>query len=77
MVPSSFFMNSGVNVDPTLKLVFVIIRHDPDQGIKKVIMPTFMLLKPRKWFNILSPFINLGMRFLEWGRVVTPLVLLY
>jgi hypothetical protein len=23
MVPSSFFMNSGVNVDPTLKLVSV------------------------------------------------------
>jgi hypothetical protein len=25
--------------------------HDPDLGIKKVIAPIFMPLKPRKWFN--------------------------
>jgi hypothetical protein len=48
--------SSGVNADPTLKLVSVSkflpnSRHVSDPRIKKVIKPTFMSLRPREWFN--------------------------
>jgi hypothetical protein len=36
--------------------VLVVIRHDPNLGIKKVITPTFMPLKLRNWFNNHSLF---------------------
>jgi hypothetical protein len=31
-------------------------RHLPYPGIKKVIMPTFVSLRPKKWFNDHSVF---------------------
>jgi hypothetical protein len=42
-----------VDADLTLKLIFICkdlanSRHDPDPGIKKVITPTFVLLRPKK-----------------------------
>jgi hypothetical protein len=46
----------GVNANPTLKLVLADkfspeSRHVLDLGIKKVITPTFVSLRPNKWFN--------------------------
>jgi hypothetical protein len=49
-----------IKADPTIKFIFDYkfspTRHDPDLGIKKVITPTFMPLKTRKWFNNHSLF---------------------
>jgi hypothetical protein len=51
---SSFLLGGGVNVDPTLKLVSICkfssnSKHDPDLKIKKVIMPTFISPRLKKW----------------------------
>jgi hypothetical protein len=42
-----------VDADLTLKLIFICkdianSRHDPDPGIKKVITPTFVPLRPKR-----------------------------
>jgi hypothetical protein len=57
----SIYQAVVVNVDPTLKLVSIYkfsvdSRHFLDPVIKKVIMPTFTPLKPKKWFNDYSLF---------------------
>jgi hypothetical protein len=61
MLPSSFLLSSGINADLTPKLVSIYrcsldSRLVPDPRIKRVIVPTFVLLRPKKRFNDFSLF---------------------
>jgi hypothetical protein len=73
MLPSSFLLSSGVNANPTLKLVSVCTcsldsRRVPDHETKRVIMPIFVPLRPKKWFNDRSLFSDDLSSFVISGR---------
>jgi hypothetical protein len=61
MLPSFFLPSSGVEANPTMKLVSVCkfspdSRHDLDPGIKKVTKPTFVPLRPKKCPPLTVPY---------------------